>query len=174
MRRRQRGMPKMTTQPPTQSPEDKNRRPARPPPTAHVARGRIYTLLSAFCIALVFLLLKRGSNAELPDVYAVCSRKNTHSAIYTADASSPTVDCIVVHHDRIADRGTLEDVRRVWGDKMLQGPPVSKNPLAPKSGIVIKFLKEGQALYPGFSDAHAHVLGEDTPCWMLYPPAHSL
>lgn len=126
----------------------------------HRSRGRLHALFSAVCIAVFLLLFQHSSNKTLPATYAICSNPSVPTLIYTVDPDAPIVECIVVRNALIEDRGSLEHIRKRWGDKNLSGPPSSPNPLAPKSGILIKFLKKGQAMYPGFTDAHAHVLGE--------------
>ncbi|KAF9513505.1 hypothetical protein BS47DRAFT_1372500 [Hydnum rufescens UP504] len=92
--------------------------------------------------------------------YAICSRKD--SSIYSVDEDHPRPECIVISDAHIADRGSLEYIRTNWGDKYRNGPATASNPLAPKSGVKIYFLPSGHALFPGFSDSHAHVLATQT------------
>jgi hypothetical protein len=126
-------------------------------PRVHRTQGRIRAIFSALCIAIVIVLFRKKSAGVLPMTYAICSRKD--SSIYSVDENHPRPECIVISDAHIADRGSLEYIRTNWGDKYMNGPATASNPLAPKSGVKIYFLPSGHALFPGFSDSHAHVLG---------------
>jgi hypothetical protein len=135
------------------------RRPVYP----HTAKSRIQTVLSAVLILVFLAFYKRRYPQELPDTWALCSRP-PKSLIYTVDERNALVECLVTHKDVIVDTGTLADIRRRWGQKDTLGPPstifsTSKgSPNVPKEGLKVIFLKDGEAAYPGFHDAHAHVL----------------
>lgn len=125
-----------------------------------IIRGRTHALLSALGIAIFLLIYKRNSTHRLPPTYAVCSKVNS-SQIYTVDDASPTVECVVISNSFVADAGTLDYVRHRWGDAGVTGPGTlsSGGGPSPKAGVKIKYLESGQAMYPGFADAHAHILG---------------
>lgn len=107
------------------------------------------------------------SSDSLPESWALCA-KGQNSAIYTVDPANPTVECIVVHQNSIVDWGTEEYVKKTWGDRDTTGPPLVGNSDTQKSwvlseevakkGLKFKYLKEGEAAFPGFADAHAHIL----------------
>lgn len=131
------------------------------PPSAHYYRGRVRAIISACFIGVLLVLTssQRSKQRRLPLTYAVCSREN--EGIYTVDDSLPNVPCIVISDDVIADRGPLNEIRRHWGDKDTTGPAIEPlSPDVPKSGTKIYFLGAGEALYPGFADAHAHILSQ--------------
>ncbi|KAF8317980.1 hypothetical protein DL93DRAFT_2110170 [Clavulina sp. PMI_390] len=129
--------------------------------SAHHQRGRVRAIISACFIGILFLLVssKRARHARLPIIYAVCAKEGAQ--IYTVDAENSNVACIVVSDDIIVDRGSLKDVRRRWGDRDTTGPAIEPADPAnnPRSGTKIFYLRPGEALYPGFTDAHAHILG---------------
>ena len=66
------------------------------------------------------------------------------------DPAQPTVECIVVHKQHIVDRGSLADVRKRWGDMDTIGPVPGAPQVVAKKGLKVKFLKTGEAAYPGF------------------------
>jgi hypothetical protein len=126
-------------------------------------RGRVRAIVSAIVIGVVLAISCSTTSRRHrpPTTYAVCSSQLT-SLIYTVDAQETaptTVECLVVSNDRIIDRGSQAHIRRVWGDKDTIIPPSSVNPLVPKGGVKIYHLRDGEAMYPGFADAHAHILG---------------
>lgn len=127
---------------------------------APIIRGRTHALLSALGIAIFLLIYKKTSTSRLPQTYAICSRHES-SRIYTVDEAHPAVDCVVISKSFITDIGSLEYVRSRWGDAAVTGPGTlsSGQGPSPKAGIKIKYLEPGQAMYPGFADAHAHILG---------------
>lgn len=141
--------------------------------SVHHYRGRVRAIITACFIGVILALTSSRSRSksprQLPETYAICSHKDSLGAIYTIDNSLPNVDCVVVRGNTIVDRGSVEDVRRVWGDRDTTGPPTYAvnygfgrwkwGVSTPKTGTKVYFLKSGEALYPGFVDAHAHILG---------------
>ncbi|GAA5989840.1 hypothetical protein JCM10908_002341 [Rhodotorula pacifica] len=96
----------------------------------------------------------------LPPHYAVCSptRDNSSSIITmdeTAGQASLRTQCIVVNEGVIVGRGTRDEVRKEFGDLETTGQGVGRN-----GGVRIYYLKPGQTLLPGLTDAHAHVLAQ--------------
>ena len=126
-------------------------------PGLYRLQGRVRAIVFAICIIVVMILFRRKNTGVLPMTYAICSRKD--SFIYSVDDDFPHPECIVISGAVIADFGSLEHIRAYWGDKDTNGPATASNPQAPKSGVKIYSLPSGHALYPGFSDSHAHVLG---------------
>ncbi|KAG8970114.1 hypothetical protein FRC03_011132 [Tulasnella sp. 419] len=120
-------------------------------------QSRVYVLLSAALITTFIALFNRSSSQALPDSWALCSKG--HGQIYTVDDRNPTIECIVINDGIIVDSGSIKDIRKRWGDRDTTGP-VSTAPRTQsyKTGLKIKFLKLGQAAYPGFTDAHAHIM----------------
>ncbi|KAI5474325.1 protein of heat shock protein Hsp70 family [Pseudohyphozyma bogoriensis] len=74
--------------------------------------------------------------------------------IYTMDANDTRAECVVVKNGLVAATGTLKEIREEWGDLDTLGS-VGKGG---ETGVKIYYLKRGQALLPGFIDAHAHIL----------------
>ncbi|ORY86060.1 amidohydrolase 3 [Leucosporidium creatinivorum] len=70
------------------------------------------------------------------------------------DQADSRVGCIVVENGLIAATGSLEMVRREWGDIDTTGKLYNGK----GGGIKIIFLRKGEMLLPGLIDAHAHVL----------------
>lgn len=119
-------------------------------------------MMGACFIGIVLALVSTQSlgHARLPNTYAVCSRE--HNAIYTVDLGVPNVQCVVVSKDLVADRGSIDEIRRRWGDKDAAGH--SWRRYGPweglfRSGVKMYYLEPGEAMFPGFTDAHAHILG---------------
>ncbi|KAG8908920.1 hypothetical protein FRB99_000023 [Tulasnella sp. 403] len=122
-----------------------------------IARSRVHVVLSTIFIGLILAVVQRSSKpVPLPDTWALCSKEG--SAIYTVDETRPTVECIVTHKERIMDWGTSKEVRDRWGDKDITGPVPGAPFFSAKTGLKFMYLKKGQAAFPGFADAHAHVL----------------
>lgn len=67
------------------------------------------------------------------------------------DPDVPSVECIVIHNERIADWGTRDDVKQRWGDKDVTGPVVGAPAASAKTGLKFKYLRAGEAAYPGFA-----------------------
>lgn len=134
------------------------------PLSVHHYRARVRTLISACIIGVVLALVsaQRLRSSHLPSTYAVCSRE--HNSIYTVDLNEPTIQCVVVSNDLVADRGSEGEIRSRWED---QNRDLAK-PLSRlrwpwtrffRFGVRIYYLEPGEAMYPGFADAHAHILG---------------
>lgn len=102
-----------------------------------------------------------GGSKPLPEWYAVCSREGKTVYTVPVEGGSGAVQCVVVADKRVVDTGSLQAVRRAYGEKGAKGTPVPKS--APEavrktSGIRIIYLPPGHSLTPGFTDAHAHPL----------------
>lgn len=132
------------------------------PLPVHHYRARVRTMISACFIGVVLALAstQRLRRDHLPATYAVCSRER--NAIYTVDLNAPNVQCVVVSNDLIVDRGSVEEIRSRRGDQDTTGRwsqllywPWTK---LVRSGTKIYYLEPGEAMYPGFADAHAHIL----------------
>ncbi|BGP58099.1 hypothetical protein JCM8202v2_005756 [Rhodotorula sphaerocarpa] len=67
--------------------------------------------------------------------------------------STLRTQCIVVNDGEIVGRGSRDQVRAEWGDLETKGKGFGRN-----GGVKIFYLKPGQTLMPGLTDAHAHVL----------------
>ncbi|KAF8335942.1 amidohydrolase 3 [Cantharellus anzutake] len=65
----------------------------------------------------------------------------------------------MVSGTNIVDTGDLTHMKRKWGGEVTIWPSLLKNLLSPDMGAKLYFLRGDQALYPGFADSHAHVLG---------------
>jgi hypothetical protein len=135
------------------------------PLSVHHHRARVRAMMSACFIGIIVALVSIQSlrRARLPATYAICSRE--HNAIYTVDSNAPNVQCIMVSKKLIADRGSIEEIRSRWGDKNTAGPSWRRyGPWARfiGSGMKIYYLEPGEAVYPGFADAHAHILGSSS------------
>ncbi|KAG9042408.1 hypothetical protein FS837_010907 [Tulasnella sp. UAMH 9824] len=138
------------------------------PRKRYISRSRIQAALSGLAIGLVVALSQRSRSSNcLPESWALCT-KGQNSAIYTVDPTNPTVECIVVHEKSIVDWGTKEYVKKTYGDRDTIGPPLLGKSDTQKSwalgeevakkGLKLKYLKDGEAAFPGFADAHAHIL----------------
>lgn len=133
---------------------------ARAPPPAQARSlnaGRIRVVISAIAIG-VFLALTNRSTNTLPDTWALCAKKG--STIYTVEPDHPTVECIVLHKEKIVDWGSIAHVRQHWGDKDTNGPVVGAPLYSRKTGLKFRYLKNGEAAYPGFTGKphHAKIL----------------
>ncbi|GAA5862715.1 hypothetical protein JCM3774_001894 [Rhodotorula dairenensis] len=138
-------------------------RPASPRPTsARRANLRWLALVAPVILAgyIISHNLRSHGNPEepraLPVHYAVCSpTRGNSSSIITMDESvaSFRTQCIVVNEGTIVGCGTRDEVREEWGDVETTGKGVGRN-----GGVRIYYLKPGQTLLPGLTDAHAHVL----------------
>ncbi|KAF8598486.1 hypothetical protein BDV93DRAFT_451112 [Ceratobasidium sp. AG-I] len=103
------------------------------------------------------LVLRLGKGKSLPEAYALCSAHGEKN-IWTVSDENAREECIVVNGKFIADVGSTAELRQRWGDRATTGPVKSAPPISSKSGLKFIHLKPGQAVYPGFQDAHAHVL----------------
>ncbi|KAG8901634.1 hypothetical protein FRC01_009794, partial [Tulasnella sp. 417] len=162
-------------EPPTTSDETKpltkpktNKRETYSPGRRYIGRSRIQTVIFGIGIGIVVALSQRSRSSDcLPESWALCT-KGRNSAIYTVDPTNPTVECVVVNQKSIVSWGTKEYVKKTWGDRDTVGPPLLGNSDAQKSwalgeevakkGLKFKYLKDGEAAFPGFADAHAHIL----------------
>ncbi|MGD9801746.1 MAG: amidohydrolase [Parvularculaceae bacterium] len=97
--------------------------------------------LAAFFVLSLAACGKQG--AKTPDAApdAAADKIFFGGAIYTGLADRPTVDAVAVKDGRIAAAGTVEEI------DALTGPETERIDL------------QGAAMYPGFVDAHAHLLG---------------
>lgn len=106
-----------------------------------------------------------GGSKPLPEWYAVCSREG--KKVYTVPVDvvdgdgAGAVQCVVVEGKEVRETGSLQHVRRTYGEKGAKGVKApSEAPAAVKKtgGIRILYLPPGHTLTPGFTDAHAHPL----------------
>ncbi|BEJ17099.1 hypothetical protein CspHIS471_0605000 [Cutaneotrichosporon sp. HIS471] len=143
------------------------RPPKRPTRSAHWA-------ISVVLLAFLVLYAKRngltksqapwtadGGDKPLPGWYAVCSREGKKVYTVPVEGGVGAVQCVVVEGKRVRETGSLQAVRRAYGEKGSSSTPVPKS--APEavrktSGIRILYLPPGHSLTPGFTDAHAHPL----------------
>ncbi|GJN93897.1 hypothetical protein Rhopal_006956-T1 [Rhodotorula paludigena] len=63
------------------------------------------------------------------------------------------VQCVVFDAGKVVGRGSLAEVRSEWGDLDTTGKGIGR-----RGGVRIHYLKRGQTVLPGLTDAHAHVL----------------
>ncbi|KAG9121846.1 hypothetical protein FRC07_002027 [Ceratobasidium sp. 392] len=127
---------------------------------AEVGRGRIQAMVSAIAIAILFLVLRKSKGKELPEAYALCSSHGEKN-VWTVDEGQARAECLVVNGKFIADVGSIDEIRRRWGDRATTGPVAGAPEISRKSGLKFIYLRPGQAVYPGFQGkfyAHAHVL----------------
>ncbi|KZO91771.1 hypothetical protein CALVIDRAFT_505253 [Calocera viscosa TUFC12733] len=117
-------------------------------------RARVQAVVSAVVIAAVFILWK-SPKSTLPTTYALCSKSRQ---IYTVEPDQATVECVVVDGAYIADLGSRADITERWGDKYKTGPVAGSPQSVAKAGLIFKTLPPRQAVVPGLSDSHAHVL----------------
>ena len=123
---------------------------------AQRARSRVRTLLSALCIGIFLVYSRLKAPAGLPETYGLCASEG--GKIYTVDSAASEVECIIVSGANVVDSGDLAHIKRKWGDGVPTGLSVLRNPLSSYAGTPLFFLQKGQAVYPGFTDSHAHVL----------------
>ncbi|KDQ11232.1 hypothetical protein BOTBODRAFT_35533 [Botryobasidium botryosum FD-172 SS1] len=125
----------------------------RPPPPGR-GQGRLHAFLSAIVIFTLLFLYRRPSST-LPSSWALCSRDHL---IYTV-AEPAQVECIVVHDGEIVDSGSAQDIKERWEKRNgFESKPETKDFGLDSKNLKIKWLKPGQAAYPGFADAHAHIM----------------
>ncbi|GAA5914367.1 amidohydrolase [Sporobolomyces salmoneus] len=100
------------------------------------------------CVLLALYLFSRStSTPSLGSHYAVCTRER--DGVITMSKDSPLrTQCLVVANGKIGGTGTIEEVRKKWGDRDTTG----------NDGIKIVWMKKGETVLPGLIDAHAHVL----------------
>lgn len=100
-----------------------------------------------FCLAAAALFVVSCASDELPDTNAGLSPEQadvtifTGGPIYTGDEENPTVEAVAVSGGAIVAVGTRDIVERG------------------ASGDVAIVDLDGAAMYPGFTDAHAHLIG---------------
>lgn len=101
----------------------------------------------------------------LPEHYAVCSQEG--KKIYTVPVDvldgdgAGAAQCVVVSGKKVLATGSLQSVRRKYGEAGTKGtPPPDTAPEAVRKagGVRILYLPPGHTLTPGFIDAHAHPL----------------
>ncbi|KAG9026653.1 hypothetical protein FRB95_008623 [Tulasnella sp. JGI-2019a] len=134
----------------------KPRVPPKPLQDARLLKSRIYAILVAIGISASVLLSRKASKAMSPSSWGLCARPG--SFIYTVDPDQPIVECIVVRNEHIVDWGSKKDVQARWGDKDTTGPVIGAPAEVARIGLQFKYLQPGEAAFPGFTDAHAHVL----------------
>ncbi|EUC63194.1 amidohydrolase family protein [Rhizoctonia solani AG-3 Rhs1AP] len=122
-----------------------------------VGRGRIQAILSAIAIGVLLLLIRTQRSREPPEAYALCSAYGERN-IWTVSEGDARVECMVINGKFIADTGSIDEIRQRWGDRATTGPVIGAPAVSRKSGLKFIYLEKGQAAYPGFHDAHAHVL----------------
>lgn len=103
-------------------------------------RLRILLLSLPLLLGWYIIFQRRSTARPLPTSFAICSHHSGPPQIHTMDASNSLASCVVVDHGKIKDVGSLEKVRKVWGDVDMRGS---------SSGIKIAYLKKGQMLTPG-------------------------
>ncbi|KAG8748322.1 hypothetical protein FRC11_012046, partial [Ceratobasidium sp. 423] len=122
-----------------------------------IGRGRIQAMISAIAIGFLLLLIRTQKSREPPEAYALCSAHGERN-IWTVNDGDARVECMVINGKYIADTGSIDEIRRRWGDRATTGPVIGAPGVSRKSGLKFIYLEKGQAAYPGFHDAHAHVL----------------
>ncbi|EJD52599.1 hypothetical protein AURDEDRAFT_111241 [Auricularia subglabra TFB-10046 SS5] len=119
---------------------------------AHLGRGRFNALVSAVCISLFVVLLRRSGKGLARPRYTLCSEDGAR--IYTVDAGKPQVECIAVDGKEIVATGTREELvpaNPSGLDALVQS--LTGTPRSP-----VRFIPKGAIVVPGLSDAHAHIL----------------
>ncbi|KAG8703447.1 hypothetical protein FRC08_002837, partial [Ceratobasidium sp. 394] len=122
-----------------------------------VGRGRIQAMVSAIAIGVLFLVLRKAKGRGLPEAYALCSAYGERN-VWTVSDGPARAECLVVNGKFVADVGSVDEIRRRWGDRATTGPVQGAPEISRKNGLKFIHLQPGQAVYPGFQDAHAHVL----------------
>ncbi|KAJ1303097.1 hypothetical protein OPQ81_011298 [Rhizoctonia solani] len=122
-----------------------------------IGRGRTQAIISAIAIGFLLLLVRTQKSREPPEAYALCSAHGERN-IWTVNEGDARVECMVINGKFIADTGSIDEIRRRWGDRATTGPVIGAPDVSRKSGLKFIYLEPGQAAYPGFHDAHAHVL----------------
>lgn len=131
----------MKSSPPPPPPSKPDSLPERPGPAPRASIKRLRMLLFVFPLLFGWytIIYRRNLTQPLPSTYAVCSHRNV-SQIYTIDAKDSRAECLVVRDGLVADVGSLEDVRRDWGDVEMTGSG---------RGLKIRFLRKGEMMLPG-------------------------
>ncbi|CAE6542889.1 unnamed protein product [Rhizoctonia solani] len=122
-----------------------------------VGRGRMQAVISAIAIGFLLLFIRTQKSREPPEAYALCSAHGERN-IWTVTDGDARVECMVINGKFIADTGSIDEIRQRWGDRATTGPVTGAPAVSRKSGLKFIYLEKGQAAYPGFHDAHAHVL----------------
>ncbi|KIN96284.1 hypothetical protein M404DRAFT_16921 [Pisolithus tinctorius Marx 270] len=104
----------------------------------------------ALAVALVLGAVFHGPPRPSSPDYAVCSPTD---GIHTVDPAHPTVQCILVRDTRIADVGSLEDVKARWNQRTGGILDFWRRP-----SLNVSFIDPTSVIVPGLADAHAHVL----------------
>lgn len=109
------------------------------------------------------IIPKLSKSSILPTNYALC----THDESVYISAHEPPTQCVVVHKHVVVDTGTLEQTRMKYGDRDMLGTVARLTGGAmqgvlsdtqEEAGLKIYLLKRGQAVLPGLSDSHGHIL----------------
>ncbi|GAA6019489.1 hypothetical protein JCM11491_000974 [Sporobolomyces phaffii] len=131
----------------THSPDEvtKRRTPSAAPRRSPKLRRLVFGI--PFVILSLYLFSKSSTSPELGSDYAVCTR-NKDGIVTMDEQSQLRTQCVVVKDWKLADTGTIEQVRTRWGDKDTAG----------NGGIKIVWTRKGETILPGLIDAHAHVL----------------
>jgi hypothetical protein len=111
-----------------------------PPPSFYSIILKMLYVLPFFYVAYYLATYQWFPRPPLPDSYAVCSAWGSQPQIHTLDANNTVAECVVVSHGRVVHTGTLESVRRGYGDDSAQDGGI---------GVWITRLKRGQMLIPG-------------------------
>ncbi|KAF8499903.1 amidohydrolase family-domain-containing protein [Hysterangium stoloniferum] len=106
-------------------------------------------------LSALFFVFRVRHQSTLPASYALCSRQKN---IYTVDETNPRVECCVVSNGRIADTGSISEIKQRWGDKDQTGPVANAPIASAKEGLRFYFIDRDAIVVPGFADAHSHVL----------------
>lgn len=106
--------------------------------------GRV---LFAGFMALVLLVYYASPYrfTSLSRSYGLCSPDGNR--IYTVNEHNLRTQCIVIHEDRIADSGSLDEVKRRWARLPFLG-----------AALTIRYIPPGAIVIPGISDSHGHIL----------------
>lgn len=59
-------------------------------------------------------------------------------------------ECLVMNGKLVADVGSVDEIRRRWGDRATTGSVAGAPEISRKSGLKFIYLRPGQAVYPGF------------------------
>ncbi|GAA5923365.1 hypothetical protein JCM3775_007516 [Rhodotorula graminis] len=156
LRRRRQGQADSPAAAPAAAPSSPST--SRPTSSTPSRPSRLRILLfAAPLLGLWYLVFARRLGPRgLPQHYAVCSPRDGRQVV-TMDESRGgahlRTQCVVVKAGTVVGTGTLDEVRRDWGDVEMAGKGVGRG-----GGLRIYFLKKGETLLPGLIDAHAHVL----------------
>lgn len=77
---------------------------------------------------------------------------------------------MVINGKFIADTGSIDEIRRRWGDRATTGPVTGAPAVSRKSGLKFIYLEKGQAAYPGFHGASRSVVSLFLLIWLFRCP----